>query len=342
MSQGSTGVTRRTRECPKCGSIVPAGHMRCLVCRLEVARMDALEGDASRRRAKEQRRRDSGPPWWTSKAVIFGALLLVAAIVAVMFAGSQKKPAWMNYPLGKDLAVSHFMNDIAGGQSEDLDHAYKLMAPDVIHPKNPDDEAAWQQLYVEINKYLTGEFGNDWPEHMTINPSEDDSDLMDVHVDVETLHVRVQLQTPTASLTGANGRYAIVGVNEFDISEARAFQAREAQMGVIRGIAGDQAVKNLQNIIAGAGNGGRNQHESRMQTKMRLLPNLRDPRSVYAQTVLQTWVVRKDPVIRRRLTMITQDGRYTPQVQQYAKQVLDNRVDEADLDAVSVDPDAPG
>jgi hypothetical protein len=316
--------------------------MRCLVCRLEVSKMDALEGDARKRRAREERRREAGPPWWTSKAVIFGALLLVAAILAVVFSGSQKKPAWMNYPLGKEHAINTFMIDVANGQPADLDNAYKLMAPTVIHPNNADDQAAWEQLYVEINKYLTGEFGADWPSHMTVNPSPDDSDLMEVHVDVETLHVRLALQTPTSALTGSNARYAIVGVNEFDISSAQAFQAREAQMGVIRGIAGAGAVKNLQGIIAAAGNGGRNQHETRMQTKLRILPNLRDPRSVYPQTVLQAWVVRKDPVIRRRLTMITQDDRYTSQVQQYAKEVLDNRVHEVDLDAVSVDPDAPG
>ena len=44
---GSGGNSGRARECPKCGAMVPAGHVRCLVCRLERSKMDAVEAERS-------------------------------------------------------------------------------------------------------------------------------------------------------------------------------------------------------------------------------------------------------------------------------------------------------
>jgi hypothetical protein len=277
-----------------------------------------------------------------SKGVVIGGILLVATVVALMFAGGQKRPAWMDYPVGREKAVRDFMLAVGAGEDADLHEAYKLLAPSVKHPQDRDDEPNYHQVFVEVNKYLSGEFGKGWVGDMTVNPSTDDPDLVEVHVGVETLHVRVEQETPAAVAASYNTRYGIVGINEFDVADAQAFQAMEARMGVIRGVAGDAAVRNLQGILAAAGNGGRNQHETRMQTKLRLLPNLRDPRSVYRRTVLETWVVRKDPVIRRRLEMITQDGRYARDVQESAKAVLQDNVPEEELDAISVDPDARG
>ena len=101
-------------------------------------------------------------------------------------------------------------------------------------------------------------------------------------------------------------------------------------------------MRNLQGILAAAGNGGRNRYETRMQTKLRLLPNLRDPRAAFRRTVLETWVVRKDPVIRRRLEMIAGDSRYETATRDSAKAVLNDDVPEEELIAISVDPDARG
>jgi hypothetical protein len=79
-----------------------------------------------------------------------------------------------------------------------------------------------------------------------------------------------------------------------------------------------------------------------MQTKVRLLPTLRNPRLLSRRVLLETWVVRKDPVIRRRLEMIEGDSRYEQATRESAKAVLEDNVPEEELIAISVDPDARG
>ena len=82
--------------------------------------------------------------------------------------------------------------------------------------------------------------------------------------------------------------------------------------------------------------GGAQRRETAMQTKLRLLPSLRNPRNVNKYEVYQTWPVRKDPVIRRRLNAMVHDERYDGGIRQVAQEVLNNAVSDEELIAAHV------
>ena len=59
-------------------------------------------------------------------------------------------------------------------------------------------------------------------------------------------------------------------------------------------------------------------------------------RAIADKTIIRTWPVRNDPVIRNRLTMMTQDERYSPIMRQTAQSILSETIDETELIAVGV------
>jgi hypothetical protein len=320
--------------------MVPAGHVRCLVCRLERSKMDAVEAELAPQRRKEQARAERGPAWWQSKwTLMVIAVLVVGAVVLALAPGKPGRAPWLDYPLGKEGAVKDFLAAVGTGRDADLADAYKMIAPSAKKAGNRDNEKKYEQIFVEINKYLDGEFGTNWPAEVQVEEAPDDSNLMLAHIGAETLHVRVEMQTPLKVASGSNQHYAIVGVDEFDVNEAGGFQQTEAIMGSLQALGASKGqVEQLGSVIAA----GHPRHETRMQTKVRLLPTLRNPRMLSRRVLLETWVVRKDPVIRRRLEMIAGDGRYDQATRDSAKAVLEDNVPEEELIAISVDPDSPG
>ena len=165
-------------------------------------------------------------------------------------------------------------------------------------------------------------------------PDPADPATIEAHIGPETLHIHASLQTPPALLTDANHNYAILAVNEFDINDASKFQQAEGTKGAMRMLGAGGAIPGLDSIIAA---GGSPRHETTMQRKLRILPNLRDPRAISRRTILQSWPIRTDPVIRARLNQITTDGRYAPDVQQTATQILQATVPEEDLAAAGIE-----
>ncbi len=337
---GSGGNPGRARECPKCGSLVPAGHVRCLVCRLERSKMDEVEAELAPQRRKEQARAERGPAWWQSKwALAVMGVLVVGAVVLALAPGRPGRPAWLDYPLGKEGAVKDFLAAVGTGRDADRVDAYKMIAPSAKKPDDREDEKRYEQIFVEMDKYLDGEFGTGWPAEVKVEESGEDSNLMLAHIGAETLHVRVEMQTPLKVARSGNEHYAITGVDEFDVNDAGGFQKTEAIMGSLQALGASKGqVEQLGSVIAA----GRPRHETRMQTKVRLLPTLRNPRLLSRRVLLETWIVRKDPVIRRRLEMIAGDGRYEQATRDSAKAVLNDDVPEEELIAISVDPEARG
>lgn len=330
----------KTRPCPRCGAIVPKGQFRCLVCRLEVSRFDATEAELTPKRRREEAARSAGGPWFTRKPPLIAAALVIALLISLLFLrGKPAHPAWLDFPSSKELAASTFLSAVSTGREQDAKDAYALIAPANKNLKDPDDYALYDQTFTEVNKYLSGEFGDGWFRTATFTQDPDDPNVVDAHIDVETLHIRTALQNPPGTENPGNLHYAIAGIDEFDIHDATDFQHMEAVTGAMRmlGASGSQ-VKQLGSVLAA----GQPRHETRMQAKIRLLPAFRDPHRLLRRALLEAWPVRKDPVIRRRLQMITTDGRYDPLNQETAKKILTNQVDEEELVAIGLDPDSPG
>jgi hypothetical protein len=302
--------------------------------------MDEVEAELRPQREREAARAARGGPVWTKKPFLIGAALFLVAVVAIVLApGHPGRAAWLNYPLGKEGAVKDFLAAVGTERDADLEEAYHWIAPSARKAGDREELAKYEQVFVEMDKYLDGEFGADWPRDVKVEESEDDSNLMLAHVGAETLHIRVEMQTPTKVARPGNEHYAIVGVDEFDVADAAGFQKNEAILGSLQALGASKGqVEQLGSVIAA----GHPRHETRMQTKVRLLPTLRNPRLLSRRVLLETWVVRKDPVIRRRLEMIEGDSRYEQATRESAKAVLEDNVPEEELIAISVDPDARG
>jgi hypothetical protein len=99
-------------------------------------------------------------------------------------------------------------------------------------------------------------------------------------------------------------------------------------MGVIRGVAGEGAVRNLETII---GASAKNIHETPMQKKVRMLPILRDPRETVGRTILQIYPIRDDPVVHARLEEIKDDTRYDLPTRDLVARTLKNDISEEEL-----------
>jgi hypothetical protein len=325
------------RKCPNCSAAIPNGARQCLVCKMEVSQMIAFAAakEAARRRGvRKTEVEESAPPWWRQPMAITAMVVvaLVASIIIWKVTRPLAPPWWTLFPTTQDDAVNQFMNGIAVGDDPGYDKSYALVAPSVKDPKDSDEQGKYRQLYHEMYKYLSI-FGSHWEGSMKIEQDPTNSDLMLVHVGPETLHVMTSLQTPADKLTDANHHYAIMGIGEYDISQAASQQQMEGIKGFLRGEAGDAAVRNVESVL---GAEGAPRHETPMQAKMRLIPLLHDPRTTNKYEIYQTWPNRKDPAMRWQLDEMTKDQRYQPDFQQTAQEVLDDKVTDEELIAAHV------
>jgi hypothetical protein len=329
--------SQSTRACPNCAATFSAGSRQCPVCKLEVAKMDAFAAakQAARKKGLQTTKvQEAGTPVWR-RPIVIGVLLglLLLAFIIAKFSGAGGPPPWTQYPSTKEEVVKQLFTDIAVGDDPGYDKAYALIAPSARNPEDSDEKGHYRQLDHEVYRYLSGEFGADWLSTLQIEQDPTNSDMMIAHVGLETLHVPVVLETPADKLNDNNHHYAITGIQEFDISEAAGFQQTAGVMAVLGAEAGQGAVRNLTAVIGAA---GASHHESPMQTKLRLLPILRDPRMLSKYEIYQTWPIRKDPVVRHRLDAIVEDDRYPPELKEVAKEVLNDSVTDEELIAAHV------
>ncbi len=329
-----------TRTCPNCAASFAPTSKQCPVCKLETAKMDAFAAakQAARKRGLQTTRVEgASTPFWRRPVVIGGLLaLLVVAFILFEFTGVARPPAWMQYPSTKEDAVKALFTDIAVGDDPGYDKAYALIAPSARNPEDSDEKGHYRQLYHEVYKYLSGEFGTGWASTLSVEQDPANTDNMIVHVGLETFHVETVLMTPPDKLTESNHHYATTGIGEVNIADAAGFQQMEGAMAVVGAEAGQAAVRNIQSVLGAA---GARHRETPMQTKMRLAPLLRDPRGINKYEVYQTWPVRKDPVVRNRLTAITSDGRYDQAIKDVATEVLNDSVTDDELIAAHVQTD---
>ncbi|MGN6368899.1 MAG: hypothetical protein ACTHN5_11625 [Phycisphaerae bacterium] len=327
--------TSTVRRCPSCGAVVPRTATACVNCKLDVAQMDSYKGartSAAKRIAAAESA--ANPPLWQSPPIILGALLLLA--IAGFFTWRLTRPtpppAWTRFPTSRQDLAEQLFKDIAVGDDPGYDKAYALLAPSAHHADDSDELGHYRQLFHEIYKYLNN-FDPQWPADMKIEHDPTNDSTMLVHVGPETLHVGTKLETPPDKVNDSNKHYATTGIAEYDVSDAANMSATEAQKAVIRSVAGQGAINNIE-AISGAGG---HAHETPMETKMRLIPLLLNPRQVNNYEIYHCWPLRQDPAIRWALERITTDGRYANDAQSIAKEVLDNRVSEEELIAAGVE-----
>ena len=326
-----------TRTCPNCAASFSPSSKQCPICKLETEKMDAFAAakQAARKRGLQTTKvEEASTPLWRRPAFIGGllALLLIGAVVFKLM-GPGGPPPWMAYPSTKEDAVKALFADIAVGDDPGYDKAYGLIDPKSRDPDDTDEKGHYRQLYHEVYRYLSGEFGSGWLSTLTIEQDAANSNLMIAHVGLETLHVPVVQETPPDKLNDSNHHYAVTGIQEFDIHDAAGYQKTAGVMAVVGAEAGAGAVRSLTAVIGAAGASG---HETPMQTKLRLLPILRDPRETTKYVIYQTWPVRKDPVVRHRLDAINGDDRYPMEFKEVAKEVLNDSVSEEELIAAHV------
>ncbi len=327
------------RACPNCGKFVPARRVLCPSCQLATSKMAGFEAAkrAAQKKGVASAKDDAPAPLWRRPVPVIAVLLavLIGAGIYAKFS-APKVPEWSKFPSTREDAVQQFLTHIAAGTDDEYNKAYALIAPSQHDPKANDESGDYRQLFNYVNKYLTGEFGDNWDKTAKIAQDATNPDLMVATVGLETLHVPVTQQTPTEIMGGNenNAHYAIIAIQEFNILDAAGFRSNEAQTAVVKSIAGQGAIDNLQTVMGAMGGTRR---ENPMQKKYRLLPILRNPREATWQAVVQTWPLRKDPVIRNRMEQIAGDDRYDPQVKKTAKEVLTDSVSDEELIAVGVD-----
>lgn len=274
---------------------------------------------------------DSRGPAWRRPGTIalVVLLLLIGAGVYWYVTRPAPPPAWKKYATTKEEAVKQHLEWISTGQDDDYLKAYAMLDPAVYDKSSDDEKGEYRQLYHTIYKYLTGEFGDHWVQNIKLTPDPQQPDRVEAKVDLETLHFRVAQMTPKQELDkGEQEHWAVDGIEEFSIAEAKGFQSTAAQMGVIRGVAGEGAVRNLETII---GASAKNNHETAMQKKVRMLPILRDPRETVGRTILQIYPLRDDPVVHARLEEIKDDTRYDLPTRDLVARTLKNDISEEEL-----------
>ncbi|HUO11098.1 MAG TPA: zinc ribbon domain-containing protein [Phycisphaerae bacterium] len=325
------------RRCPNCGAVVPKTATNCVSCKMDVARMDtfkAARGAATRRGIITTEVQSAAPPFWRSPGLIAAlvVLLCIGGFIAWRLTRPAPPPPWARFPTSQDTLVDQMFHDIAVGDDPGYDKAYALLSPAAHNPDDADELGHYRQLYHEIFKYLNN-FDSTWVQNMKIEHDPDNPDTMLVHVGPETLHVTTRLETPADKVNDTNKHYAVGNIAEYDVSDAAAMSSTEAQKAVIRSMAGQGAINNIE-AISGAGG---HAHETPMQAKMRLIPLYLDPRHVNNYEIYHAWPLRKDPAVRWALERMTQDQRYVPEAQGIAKEVLDEKVSEEELIAAGVE-----
>lgn len=328
----------KVRRCPNCQAVVPQNAKRCVSCKMDVAQMETFakaRGQARKKGVQSTEVQLAAPPWWRSAGGIatLAVILFVGAFVAWRFMRPTPPPPWTRFPNSPDTLVDQFFHNIAVGDDPGYDKAYALIATPARNPNDSDELGHYRQLYHEVFKYLNI-FDSTWVQDMKIEHDPASPDSMLVHVGPETLHVGIHIETPADIVNDSNKHYSVGGISEFDINDAANMSSTEAQKALIGSVAGQGALNNINTILGASGGHAR---ETPMQTKMRLVPLLLDPRHINRQEVIRTWHLRKDPAMRWALERITQDGRYANDIQQSAQEVLDEKVSEEERIAVGVE-----
>jgi hypothetical protein len=261
------------------------------------------------------------------RPIVIGPLLILAAILFYMSLPA-KPPAWTRLPATPSDSATQFLKDISTGQDAGYDAAYAMISKSVHDPDLDDEIGHYRQVFHVMYLYLSGEFGNNWGSTISVEPDKVDPDRIIAHCGLETLHLQLVEETPPDKLNDSNHHFAIKYIEEFDVHDSDKYLQMAGIKGVLRGEAGQGAVNNLDSVLGAMGGSG---HETKMQTKIRLLPKMHNPHSINKFEVFQTWPVRKDPVVINRLQAIVNDGRFDQDIQDAAKRVLDGTVTEEEL-----------
>ena len=326
-----------SRRCPNCDTPVASDRTRCPSCKLEVSMMDkfaAAKHAAQTRglRTRVESQEQPTPPLISPRLIRAAVFMILLATVAggiIRYTMFRPQP-WESYPTSAEEAVTKLMKYIGEDSDNSLAQAYDLVGQEMSKDKTGDIRGRYLQLFHVAAKYLSGEFGSAWPSTVKIEVAKDDPNRFIVHIGLETLHIRTSLQTPADQRSDpAKLHYAVLAIEEFDINDAGKLQQMAGITGYINLYGAQGSVNQLNDILTARG--GDINRETTMETKMRLLPVLRNPNanSLKIATTL-AWKVRRDPVIQARLKSIVDDGRYPGDVQNTARQVLDGTLSEED------------
>jgi hypothetical protein len=280
---------------------------------------------------------DGTPPAWRRPGNIALVVLLLLIGLGITYYKTRPAPppAYTKFPTDKVKAVEEAMDQIATGTDEAYLKVYSRLDPAAYDKSRDDEKGEYRQLFHVMNQYLAGEFGDDWNTIAKYEPDPAEPERVAVKVGLETLHARVGMVTPKEEIAkGAREHWALRAIEEFPVDQASGFQSKAAQMAIIEGVAGKGAVANLNTILGAT---GQNRHETLMQKKVRMLPILRNPRETVYRTILQTYPMRDDPVVRARLEAIQDDARYEAQAREAASGVLKNNLPEGVLEGAGVE-----
>lgn len=332
------------RTCPNCNAALVPGRAQCISCGLAADKMEALaaaKAHAARRgiRRTATETATDAPEGLTIRKLATRAAIAVVLLVAVvvgwtLIAGEDPRP-WLAYPTDGEQLVSTFMAHVAAG---DKDQAYTLVSTPRKNPDDREDADRWGFLFQDINEYLAGEFGSGWNTKMSVRPSDPAAGGADtlyvVTVGTETLHVEVEPQLPPSGKGPTPAHQGVVAIREFPMEDSGVNVTRGAQ-SILRNVYGADGSAEQVGALGGIFSGRAN--ESAMQTKRRVLPLVRNPRSTgLKHAMLHLWPVRQDPTVRARLTSITTDARYAPELQKLAQDIMDSNVPEEELIAARV------
>ena len=166
--------------CPNCNAPVPVGARQCRACKLAVSQMAAFAAAkqvAQRKGFKGTRVESGGRPLWRHPMVLAGVAICVL-VTAFVLTRRPAPPPWSRFPATNLDAARELLTNISKGDDDGFDRAYALVAPSVKHADDSDEPAKYEQLYLEVNKYLAGEFGQDWINTTTFQADPADANVV--------------------------------------------------------------------------------------------------------------------------------------------------------------------
>ncbi len=262
---------------------------------------------------------------------VMGLIIVAVIVIGVGFWLFQTPPASpiLKYPTSRTALLRRYMNLVAQGRTITVQEAYRLISWPVRQEHKNHPGRVWQTME-NMNRYLTGLFGDNWgPEAKIIPPSDTASNHYVVTVRTEKFHFTLAPQNKLASPTlGGTEHWGIVAIREFPFTGGAQAQHVAAVTSVL-GAVNPGAAANVGGIAAAyseADNG------TAWQIKEKLLPTVEDPHAAaLKQCIYQLWPVRKDPTVVWMLKKISLDTAYAPNIQNDAKAVLSGRVSNAIL-----------
>jgi len=341
------------KRCPACNARLVPDKPACPSCAMPAAKMADF---AAAKRVAEARgigktavekdvpARSSGGAIPYVKYTLCAGVGLVLIGLAYFVVSYWTRPApqpWLAYPTSAKDLVAQILTDIHTDTDPSADHALTYLS---LARRSTDKETQqhdhFHQLFHDMAKYLTGEFGPDWINKVDIQPADPakggDETTFVVKIATDTIHVQLETQQPPTPAGGAAPpalkppHFGFISIPEFDTDDT----ARSAQLGIINAVIGQGSARQLGGIMALSGNQAR---ETPMDTKRRILPILRNPHDeALKRIVYHAWPVRLDPTVRARLKSIIEDQRYAMDVQKVAQQVLDSSVPEEELISAGV------